>query len=71
MNPTQYTADQAKDIEERVENARILLEELNLRPSSSVSVVNIGNDVFAQKVTPFLQDTKYSPTVSPIQEGDL
>lgn len=68
MNPEDYTAEQKKDIEERVAKARKMLEELQLKPSASVSTVNIGDDVFAQKVQPYLQDVKYASTLSPIQD---
>lgn len=67
MNSTDYSPEEQKDIEERVAKARKALEELELRPSCTVQMFNIGDDVFAPKVIPFLQDTKYAPTLSPIQ----
>lgn len=71
MNPEQFSSEQIKDIEERVEKAKSSLQELNLRPSSQVSIVNLGEDVFAQKVVSFLQDTKYTPQISPVQQKDV
>lgn len=67
MNPEQCSAEQKQDIESRVEEARKMLEDLHLRPSSQVSTVNMGNDVFAHKVLSYLQDTKYTSQISPIQ----
>lgn len=71
MNPEDFTDEQKKDVAVRIDKARTLLTELQLRPSASVSIENIGNDVFATKVTPYLHDTKFAPTVSPIQEENL
>lgn len=68
MNPDQYSPEEKKDILERVEKAKIILSELSLRPSSSVSATNTGDDVFALKVISYLQDTKYTPQISPIQQ---
>ena len=71
MNPQDYSPEQKKDIEERVEKAKIALKELNLQPAAFVSPSNVGNDVFAFKVVGFLQDLKYSNTVSPITKYEL
>lgn len=68
MNPSEYSEEQKKDISERVAKAHKFLEELNLHPAASVSVVNLGDDVFAQKVVSYLQDDKYSSKLSPIQD---
>lgn len=68
MNSHEYTEEEKKDIEERVEKAKTMLAELNLQPSAQVQKVNTGNDIFADKVIPFLQDTKYTPKLSPIQK---
>lgn len=68
MNPAEYTIEQKADIEVRVKKAQDFLKELNLQPSSFVSPVNTGDDVFALKVTSYLQDTKYT---SPVQRKDL
>lgn len=71
MSPEQYSPEQRKDIEERVEKARKLLEELQLRPACMPQMYNVGNDVFGIKLLPFLQDSKYTQTISPIQKDDL
>lgn len=68
MNPEDFTAEQRKDIESRVEKAKKLLDELLLQPACIMQPVNIGDDTFALKPIPFLQDTKYS---SPIQLDDI
>lgn len=65
MNPEAYSEEEKKDIEDRVAKARMALEDLQLKPSASISASNIGDDVFALKVAPYLQDTKYSPKLSP------
>lgn len=68
MNPDNYSPEQKRDIEERVLKASKLLEELHLKPTASVQSVNVGDDVFSQKVIVYLQDTKYT---SPIKKKDL
>ena len=67
MNPSDYTKEQIKDIAERVDKARTMLAELHLNPSATVAIESLGNDVFATKVIPYLADTLYAPTISPIQ----
>lgn len=71
MNPSDYTPEMQKDITERVQQALKALAELSLKHSSSISAVNTGDDVFALKVMSYLQDTKYTPQVSPVQKKDL
>ncbi len=71
MNESDYTESQKKDILERMDKAKKALEDLQLRPSSSVSATNTGDDVFALKVISYLQDTKYTAQVSPVQAKDL
>lgn len=66
MNSQEYSEEQKKDIEERVEKARVFLKELQLRPSVAVQAVNTGDDVFALKSIPFLQDEKFTLTKSPL-----
>lgn len=68
MNPNDYTPEQIKDIEERVEKAKVFLKELQLQPAVIMQPVNIADDVFAMKPIPYLQDQKYT---SPIQRKDL
>ena len=68
MDKNQLTPEQVKDIEERVAKAAAFLKELQLQPQASVQAMNMGDDVFAQKVIVYLQDQKY---LSPIKKGDL
>jgi hypothetical protein len=63
-----YTKEEIEDVTEREKNALTYLTENKLTPSSQVSLVNLGDDVFGIKVQPFLQDTKYQEIVSPIQD---
>ena len=55
----QYSEEQKVDITEREKKALEMLKDLQLTPAAQVSKVQMGNDVFADKVTPFLQDLKY------------
>lgn len=55
-----YTKEQITDIEEREAKALKMLKELELTPAAQVQKVNIGNDIFADKLQPFLQDLKYT-----------
>lgn len=68
MHPDQYTDEQRKDIEARVKKAQEALKELHLQPAAQVYKVNMGDDTFGDKVISYLQDTKYTPTLSPIQD---
>lgn len=70
MNPTDYTDEQKKEINERVATANEFLKGLDLRIQASISAANMGDDVFGIKVIPYLQDQKYLKQ-SPIQQGDL
>ncbi len=68
MNQDQYTKEQQDDINERVAKAVETLKELQLQPGCMPQMVNTGNDVFAIKLYPYLQDLKFTPAVpSPIQ----
>lgn len=60
MNPEDYSPEQKKDITERVEKAKKLLEELQLQPGCIVQAINTGNDVFGFQPIAYLQDTKYT-----------
>lgn len=66
-----YTPEEVKDIQEREAKALAALKELQLTPAASVQKVNIGGDVFADKLIPFLKDIKFETVVSPIQQADL
>ena len=60
--------EQLKDVKEREAKALAFLKELDLTPSAYVWLENIGDDKFVTKVRPYLNDTKYSPVLSPIQK---
>lgn len=56
----QFTPEQIVDIKSREERAQAYLKDNDLILSAAVYSVNIGDSTFAQKVTPYLQDTKFS-----------
>lgn len=58
----ELTPEQKKDIEERVNKAQAFLKELNLYPSAIVQKINMGDDVFADKILCYLADNKYIKT---------
>lgn len=62
-----YTEEQVKDITEREQKGLEALKALNLTPAAQISKVQMGSDIFADKLIPFLQDTKYTSTPSPLQ----
>lgn len=66
MHPEQYSVEQQKDIEKRVEKAKNMLKELGLQPAVIMQPVNVGDDVFGIKPIPFLQDIKYQNVISPL-----
>lgn len=68
MNPSELNEEQKTDINERVAKAKKILEDLQLKPTASVQSVNIGNDIFSQKVIVYFQDMRY---ISPIKRKDL
>lgn len=55
----EYTKEQIKDIKEREAKALEMLKELELTPAAQIYKINAGNDIFADKVQPYLQDLKY------------
>lgn len=71
MQSTDYTDEQKKDIEARVEKARVALAELNLQTACMPQMYNTGDDVFGVKLISYLQDIKYIPTKSPLQPENL
>jgi len=71
MNPQNFTEEQRKDIEERTKKAQVALKELQLQPACFVTPINLGDDTFALKTIAFLQDLKFTNTVSPIQKDDI
>ena len=66
-----YTPEQIKDIQEREKKGLEALKELQLTPAALISKHNIGNDTFADRLLPYLQDTKYSSQVSPVQKDEI
>jgi hypothetical protein len=70
-NKTDYTEEQIKDISDREKKCLDFLKENQLNIAISMQFHNIGNDVFGIRPIPFLQDMKYKPVVSPIQQTDL
>lgn len=60
----EYTQEQKDDIQARFKLAADFLKENELNVAASVHKVNIGNDIFADKVEAFLVDTKYAPKES-------
>lgn len=62
-----YTKAQIADITEREKKGIEALKVLHLTPAAQISKVQMGNDVFADKLVPFLQDTLYTSTPSPVQ----
>ena len=59
-NMNKYTPEQIKDIEEREKKALEALKSLELTPAAVLSKMNVGDDMFVDKVTPYLRDTKYA-----------
>lgn len=55
-----YSPEEIKDIEAREKKGLEYLKELQLTPAAQVYKQNIGNDMFVDKVTPYLQDIKYN-----------
>lgn len=70
-----YTPEQIKDIQEREQKALDVLKDLQLTPAAAISkfrlVTNEGEEVWVDKVQPYLADFKYTPKVSEIQLKDL
>lgn len=55
-----YTEEQVEDIKARELKALEAIKELQLTPAAQMSKINIGNDIFADQVVCYLQDTKYT-----------
>lgn len=56
----EYTQEQKADIEVRFKEAVEFLKSKEINIAASVQKINVGNDIFADKVSAFLVDTKYS-----------
>jgi len=54
-----YTPEQVDDITAREKEVLAFLKEKQMCPSAKVAKVNMGEDVFADKVIPYLADMKY------------
>jgi hypothetical protein len=54
-----YNEEEIKDITEREKKCLDFLKENEMTPAAQVLKVNVGNDMFADKVVPYLQDIKY------------
>lgn len=54
-----YSEEEIKDITEREKKCLDFLKENNMTPAAQVSKINVGNDMFTDKVIPYLQDIKY------------
>lgn len=67
----QYTPEQVEDINKRAEKVVAFLKENEISVAATITKVRVGEDVFADKVTPILQDTKYAPkeVKSPFVDG--
>lgn len=61
----EYTPEQIEDVKKREVMGIQALKDLELTPAAILNKVNLGEDVFADKVTPFLQDTKYAKKDEP------
>lgn len=64
------TKDQQKDIAVRVSKAHIFLKENDLTIACQITKENLGDDVFADRLTPYLQDVRFSGKgiKSPLQD---
>lgn len=60
MGNNNLSDEQIKDIKDRELKALESLKELQLTPAAQMIKVNVGDDIFADRVVPYLQDIKYS-----------
>jgi hypothetical protein len=67
----QYTKEQIKEVQEREKKALEYLKENHLSPAAVVQKVRVGDDMFVDKVTPYLRDTRYASVESPIKNDEL
>ncbi len=56
----ELTKEQQLDIANRVKEAHEVLKKLDLTVACQIAKENLGNDVFGDRLYPYLQDTKYS-----------
>lgn len=67
----ELTNDQQKDIALRVKEAHDYLKANDLQVACQIVKENLGNDVFGDRLYPYLQDTKFSTekgVKSPLQD---
>lgn len=57
---TNYTQEQIDDIKKREQEGLDALKKLNLTPACQIVKENMGNDLFADRLYPYLQDTKFT-----------
>jgi len=55
-----YTKEQVEDIRSREKEGLEALKKLNLTPACQIVKENLGNDVFGDRLYPYLADTKYA-----------
>ena len=60
-----FSDEQIKDITARELECLEFLKSHNMCPSVKIVAVNVGNDCFAMKAIPFLNDLKYQEKVLP------
>lgn len=61
----EYTPEQVEDIKSRIQKAADFLKENQLEVSAVLTKVNVGENIFADRVVPTLTDTKFKPIKSP------
>lgn len=69
-----YTEEEVKDIQDREKLCLDFLKDNQMTPAASIQKVNMGKDVFGDKLIPFLRDMKFNQPESqpsPIQREDL
>lgn len=54
------TPEQQKDIAARVKDAHEYLKSVDLQVACQIAKENIGDDIFGDRLYPYLQDVKYS-----------
>lgn len=57
-----YSKEEIKDIKDREKKCLEFLKEMDMTSAAQVYKQNIGNDVFVDKVTCYLQDIRYDKT---------
>lgn len=64
-----YSKDEIKDIQDREKKGLKALKDLDLTPAAQVYKQNIGNDMFVDKVTCYLQDIRYDKSPKETNES--